>query len=103
MEISRSNSENSKARATHSSVPSHAAVAGEPCGCGAVDSRGLVRAQMVVEFGGISLLAALIKNSQSPEVRAEVAGSIWALSETPEFKVACASSKRPLRCLPPVH
>ena len=44
----------------------------------------------VVDTGGVSQLANLMKTSQYPEVKAEVAGALWALSEDDEIKVQIA-------------
>ena len=46
----------------------------------------------MVDFAGITALAVLIRNSKQPQVMAEVAGALWALSEADEIKVVIASS-----------
>lgn len=46
----------------------------------------------VVDLGGISHLSALMKQSAHSEVKAEVAGALWSLSEAPELKVAISRS-----------
>lgn len=46
----------------------------------------------VVDHGGIIQLANLMKTSSHADVRAEVAGALWSLSEDPEIKVAIASA-----------
>lgn len=55
-------------------------------------------AQLVVGNGGISQLASLIISSPHAEVKAEVAGALWALSESHAMKstIANASTVSPL-------
>lgn len=47
----------------------------------------------VVDNAGIAQLANLMKNSQYPEVKAEVAGALWSLSADSGIKVQIATSK----------
>ena len=48
--------------------------------------------QAVVDNAGIAQLANLMKNSQYPEVKAEVAGALWSLSADAGIKVQIASA-----------
>ena len=48
--------------------------------------------QSVVESGGVAQLATIMKSSSNAEVKAEVAGALWALSADPAIKVAIASN-----------
>ena len=50
----------------------------------------LANQRAVVEFGGISQLANLMKASAHVEVKVEVAGALWSLSEDPDIKVEIA-------------
>lgn len=48
--------------------------------------------QIVVDSGGIPQLAALMRTSQHANVKAEVAGTLWALSEAADIKVEIAEA-----------
>ena len=54
-------------------------------------SRGnAINQKAIVNLGGIPHLANLMKTSHSAEVKAEVAGALWSLSEASDIKVAIA-------------
>ena len=57
-----------------------------------------VNQKMVVELGGIEQLAVLMRQSMHEEVKAEAAGTLWALSEQPEIKeaIAAANTMQPI-------
>lgn len=46
----------------------------------------------VVNHGGVTYLATLMKQSPNAEVKAEVAGALWSLSEDPEIKAVIANA-----------
>lgn len=47
--------------------------------------------QLVVENGGIAQLSSLLQTAQQLDVKAEVAGALWALSEDPAIKTSIAA------------
>ena len=51
----------------------------------------------IVDNGGVSQLANLMRNSQHARVKAEVAGALWSLSADPEIKVSIATASRSRR------
>ena len=58
-----------------------------------ISQSNLANQQMVVNSNGILQLSVLMKNSKHAEVKVEVAGALWALSEAPEIKVTIAEAE----------
>ena len=62
------------------------------CAVMEITSRNFANQRTVVDNGGISQLANILKSSSNLGVKAEVAGALWALAEDPEIKVSIAGA-----------